>query len=114
MATIVIQLDPTRLANPDLDIRYMLPDLLVARSGGRLREDGYDYFGEGLESLMQVYLTTEDAAAALPGVIHVLRTERVLGNDLSEVAVAVEDEEGFRVVHPPGFAGVFPQPGEGG
>jgi hypothetical protein len=47
MAMVMLQLDPARLSNPDLDIRYALPDLLVERSSGRLTDDGYDYPGDG-------------------------------------------------------------------
>ena len=46
MPTIALRLDPRELINPDLDIRYALPDLLVERSGGVLSDDGYDYVGE--------------------------------------------------------------------
>jgi hypothetical protein len=115
MPSIIVQLDPNKLANPDLDIRYVLPDLLVAKSAGRLIDDGYDYVetpGDGPgNSFMLLFLRTEDVSAALPGVIATLQSERVLGNDLSAVPVAVEDDQGFRVVHPEHFAGEFRRPG---
>jgi hypothetical protein len=107
---IVIQLDPAQLTNPDLDIRYHLPDILITRSHGRLSDDGYDYVGEGSAPRLQLYLRADDALAALPGIVDVLKTERVLDNDLAGVPVAIEDGEEFRVVHPPGFAGAFPRP----
>ncbi len=113
MATVILQLDPARLSNPDLDIRYALPDLLVERSDGQLSDDGYDYVGEGSQPRLQLYLHADDAVAAIPIVIEVLKTERVLESDLSEVPVAVEDGEEFRVVHPPGFDGAFPRPSSG-
>jgi hypothetical protein len=107
----MLQLDPAQLSNPDLDIRYVLPNLLVERSSGRLTDDGYDYAGEGSAPCLLLFLRTKDANAAIPGIIEVLKSERVLENDLSCVPVAVEDGEHFRIVHPPGFAGAFRRPG---
>jgi len=40
--SIVIQLDPKLLVNPDADLRYLLPDLIVERSQGSIADDGYD------------------------------------------------------------------------
>jgi hypothetical protein len=107
----LLQLDPARLSNPDLDIRYVLPDLLIERSAGRLTDDGYDYAGEGSAPCLLLFLRTDDVSAAIPGVIEVLKSERVLENDLSCIPVAVEEGDQFRVVHPPGFEGSFRRPG---
>jgi hypothetical protein len=111
VATVMLQLDPGRLTNPDLDIRYVLPDLLVERSSGRLTDDGYDYVGEDSAPCLLLFLRTDDAKAAIPGIIEVLKSERVLENDLSSVPVAVEDGDHFQVVDPPGFEGTFRRPG---
>jgi hypothetical protein len=108
MDTIIIQLDASRLRNRDLDIRYILPDLLVARSSGLLISDGYDYArGDGPAPCLLLFLRTSDAANALPGLLEVLKSERVLENDLSDVPVAVDDGRSFRVVHPADFSGKF-------
>jgi hypothetical protein len=107
MATVILQLDPARLSNPDADIRYRLPDLLVSRSEGRLTDDGYDYLQTDGAPCLSLFLQTDDAAAAMPEIIRVLKSERVLDNDLSEVPVAIEDGETFQVVYPPNFAGKF-------
>jgi len=110
MATVILQLDPANLSNPDLDIRYALPELLVARSGGSLADDGYDYVGEGGASYLLLFLRTEDVDGAVSTIVDVLKSERVLENDLSAVPVAVEDGA-FRVIHPPNFKGTFRRPG---
>ncbi|HSZ58350.1 MAG TPA: hypothetical protein VK797_21980 [Tepidisphaeraceae bacterium] len=47
MVTIIVQLDAAKLDNPDLDIRYVLPDLLLSRAGGLLSDGGYDYAEDG-------------------------------------------------------------------
>lgn len=111
MATLILQLDPAKLCNPDLDIRYRLPDLLIERSGGRLADGGYEYAGDGAAPYLLLFLDTEDPDGALPAVIKVITSERVLENDLSAVPVAVEDGKQFRVVHPPDFDDTFLRPG---
>ena len=110
VVTVMIQLDPAHLSNPDLDIRYRLPDLLVERSSGRLTDDGYDYAGVGPAPCLLLFLKTDDPSSAIPGIIEVLNSERVLENDLSRVPVAVEDGDNFQVVYPPGFEGTFLRP----
>jgi len=113
VATIILQLDPARLSNPDLDIRYVLPDLLIANSSGGLSDDGYDYGGDGPAPHLFIFLRTDEPHAAVGVVVDFLKSERVLENDLSEVLVAVEDGDHFRVVHPPGFSGMFHRPRRG-
>jgi hypothetical protein len=95
--------------NPDADLRYVLPDLLVARCDGIVSDDAYDYVDDGSGNmLMLVFLQTDDPESAVSRVVDVLRAERVMGNDLSAVPIAVDDGAGvLRVVHPPGFAGTF-------
>jgi hypothetical protein len=111
MATVILQIDPARLANPDLDLRYVLPDLLVERSSGRLADDGFDYAAEdGAAPCLLLFLRAADVAGAVPVIVEVLTSERVLDNDLSGVPVAVDDGGEFRVVHPPDFRGTFPRP----
>jgi hypothetical protein len=110
VATIIIQLDPAKLDNPDLDIRYVLSDLLVERSNARMKDEGFDYAGEGANSFLLVFLSTDDPDDLVPVVVEVLKSERVLENDLSTVPIAVQDGTQFRVVHPPNFLGVFQRP----
>jgi hypothetical protein len=48
-ASILVPLEPGELDNPDLDIRYALPDLIQRHSRGLAKPDGYDYAREGRE-----------------------------------------------------------------
>ena len=83
MATIILTLDPAALSNPDLDIRYALPELLVRRSGGTISDDGYDY---SEDQKLLFFLHTDDIAGTVALVTLVLQEEQVLGNDLRNAA----------------------------
>jgi len=39
LPTIILQLDPAKLSNPDADLRYVLTDLLITRLNGLLHDD---------------------------------------------------------------------------
>jgi hypothetical protein len=99
MHTIAIKLQAKRLANPDLDIRYELPDLLAARSGGVISSDGYDYVG-GSNDLV-LFLLTSDLQPAIACIHDVIASVPILENDLREVAVvAIEREGRYEVIYP--------------
>ncbi|WP_165228346.1 hypothetical protein [Aquisphaera insulae] len=106
MARFVIRLDPRRLDNPDLDIRYVLPDLLAERSGGIITDDGYDYAAE--EPSLLLFLQSEDVERALACIVDVIERTRVLENDLHRaVRVAIETGRGHEVIYPPDDPGPF-------
>ena len=46
MQTIIVKLCPGKLQNPDLDIRYRLPDAVEGYTEGRITDNGYDYLDE--------------------------------------------------------------------
>jgi hypothetical protein len=104
MHTIVLRLDSRQLDNPDVDIRYQLPDLLAERSGGVISDDGYDYVG----AYMVLYLRSSDIEQSLAWVLNVVNNDRVLDNDLQRgVVVAVKREGSYQVVYPQNFEGPF-------
>jgi hypothetical protein len=43
MNSLILTLDPEKLENPDLDLRYAIPDLLKVQSEGNIDDNGYDY-----------------------------------------------------------------------
>jgi hypothetical protein len=101
--TIAIRLLAARLDNPDLDMRYVLPDLLVQRSGGSISSDGYDYVGS--ENELVLYLSVRDTTTAIAHITDVIDHVRVLSNDLrGAVSVAIDAGDRFEVVYPPGAA----------
>ena len=56
MQTIIIVLDSKKMNNPDLDIRYVLPDRIEEYSNGLIRDNGYDYISN---NELGIWLETE-------------------------------------------------------
>lgn len=101
MDTIAIKLDPSLLANPDADLRYQLPDLLAERSGGVIKDDGYDYVGPS--NAMIVFLQVSDVDLATACISDVIANVRLLRNDLRAAAiVAIRRGDKYEVIYPEG------------
>lgn len=91
MRTIILKLFPDRLVNPNLDIRYVLPDLLAEKSGGLIQDDGYDY--EAGSDAMLIYLLTPDVKRAISFITDFVENTEVLGNDLKRGLEIVAESE---------------------
>ncbi len=109
MQTIVIVLNPGKLKNPDLDLRYRIPERIEEISGGKIQDNGYDYIDteEGEPGpLLGLWLETENAAESWSGIVELFQKEEFLENDLSQSAEiyisenATEDLENCRLVFP--------------
>ena len=109
MQTIVIVLNPGKLKNPDLDLRYRIPERIEEISGGKIQDNGYDYIDteEGEPGpLLGLWLETENAAESWAGIVELFQKEEFLENDLSQSAEiyisenATEDLENCRLVFP--------------
>jgi hypothetical protein len=72
----VIRLAPAVLADPDADLRYGVPDLLEARTGKLLRDDGYDY-ESGTEAML-IFMRTQALPAAIEAVTRFLMDAELL------------------------------------
>ena len=90
MQTSIISMDSRKMKNPDLDIRYLLPDRIEEWSGGAVNDDGYEYVDEE-GHILAVWLETEDAEGWWPKVVELLKTERFCENDLSETALVLPE-----------------------
>ena len=103
MGNIAIRLNPQKLTNPDLDIRYALPDLVNEHTGSRIRDDGYDYDTESDNTLI-VYLSCARPILDVEEVISILRDHEVCGNKvLDSVVIGISDDSrNFQIVHPDG------------
>ena len=93
MQTILIVLDPGKLKNPDLDLRYRVPERLEKVSNSAIRDNGYDFIEvetEGEENasgpLLGIWLETESAEQNWATVRKVLESKKFCGNDLSASA----------------------------
>jgi len=99
MPNIAIKLHAERLSNPDLDIRYALPDLLKARSGGVISDDGYDYVGDTNDLVL--FLQVSNVEQAIACILEVITNVPVLDNDLRDGAVVAIKRDGkFDVIYP--------------
>lgn len=92
MATIVLRLHLKKLCNPDLDLRYALPDIIEERSGGLITDDGYDYTADAIAPDLLLFLRAENTDAACNLIQEILRTETVCGNNNLSDAVSVSVE----------------------
>ena len=79
MQTIIIVLDPTKMENPDLDIRYILPERIEEITKGLVKDNGYDYLPD---NSMGIWLDTDDAEKNVKAVIELLMSEKILDNNL--------------------------------
>lgn len=112
MATIVIRLDPRQLANPDLDLRYVLADTIVSLTNGLVQDDGYDYGAQS--NAMYVFLHTTSPTETVPIVLNVLCHTPLLGNDLSRGSVVAvspvdhdEQSQNYSVAFPSDYRSAF-------
>ena len=79
MQTIIIVLDPTKMENPDIDIRYILPERIEEITKGLVKDNGYDYLPD---NSMGIWLDTDDAEKNVNAVIELLMSEKILDNNL--------------------------------
>jgi hypothetical protein len=106
MQNIAIKLRAEHLNNPDLDIRYALPDLLAKRSGGLIADNGYDYLGDANDLVL--FVETNQVDIALACILEVISSVPVLDNDLRKSAiVAVERNGKYEVIFPSGYPEEF-------
>ena len=86
MQTIIIVLHPEKLENPDLDLRYCIPDRIEEVSGGKMQDNGYDYIDteEGQPGPpLGLWLETESAKESWPIIVSLFQKETFKGNNLS-------------------------------
>jgi myo-inositol-hexaphosphate 3-phosphohydrolase len=107
MGRISIKLDPTKLSNPDLDLRYVIPDRVEALTDGAIRDDGYDYLSNEGDAMI-IFLESQQPREDASRVVDILQTESFLGNDLYAIAVvAIDVGAGYEVFHPQQYVGDF-------
>ncbi len=85
MGRIVIKLNPATLENPDLDLRYDVPEKIVELTDGRIESIGYDYLDDGFDS-MAIFMKSDTAKEDLNVVCEILKTHTFCDNQLYESA----------------------------
>lgn len=83
MQTIVIRLTPAKLKNPDLDLRYVVPDEIEKATKGAISDNGYDYLPD---KSMGIWLQTENAQQYYPFIVKLFKKKKFLKNDLAKAA----------------------------
>ncbi|HEX7643311.1 MAG TPA: hypothetical protein VF472_13985 [Burkholderiaceae bacterium] len=94
MTSIKIVLDPARLNNPDLDIRYKLPEDIIRSFGDcSLIDDGYDYEDPG--PLLAMYLRSdlELPKPSVERIIHLANCHDSLGEPLAPAMTIFVDAQ---------------------
>lgn len=89
MQTIIVLLNPGKLENPDMDLRYCVPDRIQEVSNSVIQDNGYDYIDteEGQPGpLMGIWLETENASENWAMISELFQNEKFKGNDLSKSA----------------------------
>lgn len=105
MGTIAIKLNPEKLENADLDLRYLIPDRIEEVTKERVQDNGYDYSSDGTNSII-IFMTSENPEEDAITVLEILKKEKFLENDIYKsgiIAIADgdgEDENEYRVIHP--------------
>lgn len=87
-----IVMDSRKMENPDLDIRYTLPDRIEEWSRGVVQDNGYDYVDEE-GHVLALWLKTEDAEGWWPKLVELMKTERFEDNDLSQSAAVLVSQK---------------------
>ncbi len=102
MGAIAIRLDPKKLNNPDLDIRYEIPGKIEELTSGAIRDDGYDYLDE-CGNIMVIYLSSEEPERQIKAVIKILSENVFHGNHILESAeIGIKVLDKYEVIYPPG------------
>ena len=86
MQTIIVVLNPGKLENADMDLRYSVSDRIEEVSGSLVQSNGYDFIDteDGQPGpLMGIWLETENANENWHIVSELFQSEKFKGNDLS-------------------------------
>lgn len=86
MQTIIVALNPGKLENADMDLRYSVSDRIEEVSGSLIQGNGYDFIDteDGQPGpLMGIWLATENSSENWHIVSELFQSEKFMGNDLS-------------------------------
>jgi len=78
--TIIVKLDSKKLENPDLDIRYVLPERIEEYTEGKVLDNGYDYLND---NEILIFLNTVELDN-ISLIYKLFKKEKICDNDLSK------------------------------
>lgn len=88
--TIIIKLDSKRLENPDLDIRYVLPEKIEEFTDKKVLDNGYDYL---TNTEILIFLKTNELGQ-IWSIFKLFKEEKICDNDLSKCSeMYISNEE---------------------
>lgn len=105
MGTIAIKINPAKLENADLDLRYLIPDRIEEVTKGKVQDDGYDYSSDDTNSII-VFMSSENPEEDVITVLEILKNEKFLDNDIYKSSIIAitngeaKDAKGYKVIHP--------------
>ena len=83
MGRIAIKLNPKKLTNPDLDLRYVIPDKIEELTSGKITNNGFDYLDDEVSSMV-VFLNCSNPEEDVASVVEIIKNHAFLGNKLYE------------------------------
>lgn len=90
------------MENPDLDIRYEIPDRVAEYTNGAVFDEGFDYI-DGDALVIYLGMPSEEQIAKI---LNFLRDEEFCGNRILNCAkVGLDSGSGFRTIYPADFDG---------
>ena len=105
MTSVAIILNPAKMANPDLDVRYDLPDAVALYTKNQIMDDGFDYLDD---NKLAIFLKTDNDDSIVE-MLGFLGKNEIKGNRIMDTAViATNDGSGFRAIHPVDYDGDLP------
>jgi hypothetical protein len=104
MVTFLVVVGPATLANPDTDLRELIPDLIENHSAGLVQSDGWGY---APDDAMHLFFRAPSSELGEQHIRTAIESTPVLGNDLSMATIAIRStsEGPFTTVHPPANRG---------
>lgn len=94
-------LDPSKLSNPELEIRYHLLEVLGAIRGSTIKDNGYDYSDDD-PPLLMIYVLSDNPESDLKLAIEYLGQHQMFDNNVLDAVTihASSDGENWSQVFP--------------
>lgn len=101
MESIIFQLHPDWLNNPDADLRYLIPEELEKLSTNTLKiaDDGYEYDDE--DEYMFIFISTTDSLAFLKTAKDYLAKHNILDNNILNSCIIAKKKgpDNYEILH---------------